>query len=152
MKMLYKALFVIVCIALILLLQLGFIFLILALMPSIVAYFIDTDPKRPSFKIVLAGNFSASMPTLMPMIKSALELNHQDTSYVFQNPTAWMLIYMGAAAGWCLVFLCRYFANIVVNMSAEFRIKSLQNQQERLIKEWGKGIAQITANQEPVEE
>ncbi|MBY0408387.1 MAG: hypothetical protein K2Q01_11915, partial [Rickettsiales bacterium] len=51
--------------AAVVLLQSGFLFLLLALMPSIMAYIVDSDPRKNSFKVVFAGNVSAALPTVI---------------------------------------------------------------------------------------
>lgn len=132
---------------LIVLMQFGFIFLLLALMPSIVAYYTDPHPRKTSFKIVFAGNVSAAMPTLMPMIKAGLNMHPVDVVSVVQDPAVWMFIYLGAAAGWALIYLCKFIARFVVTMSFEYSIKSLENEQQMLVEEWGQDVAQLPARE-----
>ncbi len=73
-RMMSKAimpLLLIISVMLIVLLQFGFIFLLLALLPSLVALFIDRDAGKPTFKIVLACNFAATLPSLVPMLEAS---------------------------------------------------------------------------------
>jgi hypothetical protein len=133
---------------LIVLMQFGFIFLLLAMMPSIVAYYVDAHPRKTSFKIVFAGNISAALPTLMPMIRTGLNMRPVDVVSVVQDPSVWMFIYLGAGAGWALIYLCKYIARFVVTMSFEYSIKTLENEQQMLVEEWGEDITQIPTAQE----
>jgi len=146
MKTLFKILFIPLCIVLLLLLQFGFIFLLLALLPSLVAYYIDSHTKKTSFKIVFAGNISATIPALVPLLKANLHMRHIDTMSVFHDPSVWLFIYLGAAAGWCVIFLCRYIARLILGFSFNHRIRLLQREQKFLVAEWGDGIADNVIN------
>ena len=128
--------------ATVVLLNVGTLFLQLALMPSIVAYFADPDQRKNAFKIVFSGNISAALPTLLPMVKAMINMRKFDITSAMQDPLVWMFIYLGAAAGWALIYLCKYVARFVVAMSFEYNIHSLENVQQMLIEEWGKEITE----------
>ncbi len=138
--------------AAIILLQSGFLLLLLAVMPSIMAYIVDTDRRKNSFKVVLSGNVSAALPTLLPMLKAALTMRKFDMTSALMDPYVWLFIYMGAGAGWALIYLCKFIASFVVTMSFEYNIKSLENVQAMLIEEWGDEILQHTEDQRNKEE
>jgi hypothetical protein len=141
MKIPLLILLAISCVGMIFLFQFGFIFLALAMAPSIVAYAIDTDPKKSSFKVVLAGNLSAAMPTILTMLKISMSsMRRHEMVTIFRDPSVWMFVYLGAAAGWCLLYLCRHFARILTTMTFEHKIKDLQNEQKGLVEEWGQNI------------
>lgn len=127
--------------AAIVLLQGGFLLTLLALMPSIMAYIVDTDRRKNSFKVVFSGNISAALPTLLPMVKAATSHNHKfDVTSTLMDPSVWLFIYLGAAAGWALIYLCKFISRFVVKMSFEYNIKSLENIQQMLVEEWGEEI------------
>lgn len=136
----YLPLFLVVCLGLILMLNIGFIFLLLALLPTIVAFFIDDDGKKTTFKVVGAGNIGAALPSLIPMFKDGLGIKRFDYSSMMSDPSTWLFIYMGAAAGWGLIYLTRYIARFVVTMSYEYNVTNLKKQQRRLLEEWGPEI------------
>jgi len=140
MAKLMLPLLLIIGIALIVLLQFGFIFLLLAMLPSIVAFYIDHQPAKPAFKTVFSCNLAATLPSLVPMLAAGIKLRHYDTSAVLGNPGTWLIVYSGAAAGWCLIYLCRYVARFTVMLSYEYNIAVLESQQKRLIEEWGQQI------------
>lgn len=145
----YMPLFLVMCLGLIFLMNIGFIFLLLALLPTIVAFYIDTDSKKTTFQVVGAGNLGATLPTLVPMIKGNMHslqgAHHYDYVSVIQDPSVWLFIYLGAAAGWGLIYLCRYIARFLVTMSYEYNINMLKRQQRRLIEEWGTEIDQTAS-------
>jgi len=134
--------FIVMSVGLVVLLQFGFIFLMLAMLPSCVAFFIDRDKGRPTFKTVTACNFAAIVPSAAPMFQAAMHLRHYDVSVLMGDPSVWLFILSGAGAGWCLIYLCRFIARFVVTLMYEYNIVSLENFQKRLIEEWGQQIKQ----------
>lgn len=126
--------------AAIILINVSFLLFLLALLPSIMAYYVDSHPKKLAFKVVLSGNISAALPTIMPLMKSA---SSHDISSAMIDPKVWMFIYMGAGAGWALIYLCKFVARFVVAMSFEFNIRTLENAQKTLIEEWGDDVAKF---------
>lgn len=141
---LVPVLLIIVSLMLIVMLQFGFIFLLLALLPSIAAYFVDTDPSRPAFRTVFAANLAATLPSLTPMFKSGLKFKHYEVGGIIGDPKVWMLIYGSAAAGWCIIFICRQIARTMLAFQYEFRAASLERAQARLVDEWGTQVRQLT--------
>lgn len=140
-KLMMPLLFI-VSAALIVLTQFGFIFLLLALLPSIVAYYVDNEPGSPIFKIVFTCNFAATLPSIMPMLTAAVQLKHFSVTPLLQDPYAWLFVYSGAAAGWALIFLCRFVARLIVSMMYEYNVATLEKFQEHLVEEWGQQIKQ----------
>jgi cell division protein FtsW (lipid II flippase) len=136
----FLPLFLVVGCGMIVLLRFGFIFLLLALLPTVVAYYIDRERRRPAFKTVGACNLAATLPTLAPMIRAGIAMKQYDISSVLHDATVWLFVYTGAALGWCLVFLCRFVARFIVTLSYEYNINSLEHTQKRLVEEWGQQI------------
>lgn len=122
----------------------GAIFLLLALLPAFMAYFIDSHPSKSVFKTVLACNFAATLPTLMPLLQAGLRMqpNTQATA-AMTDPMTWLFIYGGAAAGWCLVFLCRIISRFILTVSYEFHIVALERSRKRLLEEWGQKLKEF---------
>lgn len=129
--------------AAIILINIGFLLLLLALLPSIVAYYVDGHPKKLVFKVVLSGNVSAALPVIVPLMKSSSHMGKIDISSAMIDPKIWMFTYMGAGAGWALIYLCKFVARFVVAMSFEFNIRTLENAQKTLIEEWGNEVSQF---------
>ena len=138
----FLPLLIVFCGAMIVLLQFGFIFLLLALLPSVVAYYYDInrDPYKSTFKTVFCCNLAATLPSLVPMLEAGIKLRRYDTSTILNDWNNWLIVYSGAAAGWCLIVLCRYVARFSVTLFNEYNIAMLENQQQRLIEEWGQQI------------
>jgi hypothetical protein len=127
---------------LIILLQFGFVFLLLALLPAIMAFFVDHHPGRPVFKTVLTTNFAATLPYLVPMLLTGLHFKYNDISAVITSPRIWLVVYGGAAAGWCLVYLCSFIARFLLIITYEYKTIALERFQKKLLDEWGQQIKQ----------
>jgi hypothetical protein len=128
------------CVALIVLLQSGFIFFLLAMLPAIMAFYTDMRPDKSVFKILGACNLAAAMSSLVPMVQTTLKFKHYDVTTVMFDPAAWLLVYTGAAMGWGLIYLCRFIARFALIMSYEYHVMALNNEQKHLLEEWGKEI------------
>lgn len=137
-------LMIIVCILLIALLQLGFIFLILALLPSITAYFIDDDYDLTTFRTIFACNLAATIPTLTPMFISGLKLKHYEIGSIIGNPNVWIFIYGGAAVGWVMIHFSSQVARIILDIQYKLRRTSLEKTQVKILDEWGDNVKQLT--------
>lgn len=140
MTPLFKYALIFACLFFAILLQYGFIFLIIALLPAVTAYFIDHDTNKSTFKIVLLANVAAMLPALMPMLSAAANLQRPEVMSVMSDVRVWLVIYCGAAAGWCLLFLCRYISRFLVVIFCNYQVTSLERFQKKLLVEWGDKI------------
>ena len=130
-------LMIIVCILLIAMLQLGFIFLILALLPSITAYFVDEDYDITTFRTIFACNLAATLPTLTPIFISGLKFKHHEIGSIIGDPNVWAFIYGGAAVGWCMIHFSSQVARIILDIEYKIRAASLEKSQIKILEEWG---------------
>jgi hypothetical protein len=130
------------CIIGIVVLKFGFIFILIATLPSIVAYFIDRDVHKSAFRVVLLCNMAALMPYVLPMLLAAASMQPYDAMSLMTDPIAWLVVYCGAAAGWSLLFLCSYIARFLVILYCEYQISRLERFQKKLVAEWGERVKQ----------
>ena len=136
-----KLTFLILCIVGIVGLQMGFIFLLLALLPSIVIFNVNIRGKKDLFKIVGSCNLAAALPIIVPMFRDGLAMRHYRIEPVMADPAVWLRIYLGAAAGWMMIYLARIISQFIVMMLYEYRIRTLKKAQKRLVDEWGPQIS-----------
>ena len=132
------------CILLILVLKLGFIFLLIALLPSMAAYFVDEDSELTTFRTVFACNLAAIMPTITPIFISGLKFKNYDVSPIIGNPSIWLFIYSGAAIGWGIIHFGSQVARTILEVQYKFRAASLEKSQARLVEEWGDSVKYLT--------
>jgi hypothetical protein len=137
-------LMIIVSILLIILLQLGFIFLLIALLPSIAAYFVDDDSELTTFRTIFACNLAATLPTLTPIFVSGLKFKHYEIGSVIGDPKVWLFIYSGAGIGWCIIHFGSQVARAILEIQYKFRSAHLEKMQNKLLEEWGDTVKQLT--------
>jgi hypothetical protein len=133
-------LMVIVCMLLIAMLQFGFIFLVLALLPSIAAYCVDEDYERSTFRTIFACNLAATMPTLTPMFVSGLKFKYFEIGGTISDPKVWLFIYGGAGVGFGMIYFGRGIGRIILTLKHKFQISFLERSQEKLLEEWGEQV------------
>lgn len=123
----------------------GALIVILAILPSAIAYFIDRTPKKPNFKVVAACNISAALPFIVQIVNFSLKKQFSEAGQVVDNFSVWAFIYFGAAAGWGMLYLAKVVARVITLMHYDYGIKLLEKKQELLVKEWGEEIIQPAA-------
>lgn len=137
---LFWPIFLIISMALLILTKLAFVFVILALLPSISAYFIDQTRNKATFKTVLACNIATMLHPFADILRFGWRHSQLQFSQAIGNPSVWLYIYIGAAAGWGLFYVFRFVANYGVTYFHEYQLYFIQKQQKWLINEWGKEV------------
>ncbi len=127
-------------ILLILVLKMGFIFLLIAILPSIAAYFVDDDPDLTTFRTIFACNLAAILPTITPVFIAGLKFKHYDIDSIIASPNVWLFIYGAAAIGWVMIHFGSHTARAFLEIQYKFRAASLEKSQVRLLEEWGDSI------------
>lgn len=140
---LIKPLMVIVCLLLIGVLKLGFIFLLIALLPSMAVYFVDTDYDRITFRTVFACNLAAIIPTITPIFEVGLKFKTYDVSSIIANPTVWFFIYGAAGIGWAMIYFGSTVARSILEIQYKLRTAYLEKSQERILEEWGEEVKNL---------
>jgi hypothetical protein len=132
---------IIVSVFLVAFLRTGFIFFILAMMPAIVASFLDRTHSRSKFHTVFACNLAGTLPFLGNIIKNhGANAEIQD---VMGDPFNWLIIYAAAAFGWLLVYAAPAFATGFINMLHQGQIARLERMQRKIVAEWGHEVENI---------
>lgn len=137
----------VVVLMLIVMLQFGFIFLCIALLPSIAAYFLEEDPERPAFRTIFACNLAATIPTARPMFISGLRFKYFDVTQTLLDPKVWMFIYLGAALGWAMIYFGYSIGMIFLTIKHRINVGMLERAQAKLLEEWGAIISTKPENQ-----
>lgn len=132
---------IIVCsLTAIVIMRFGAIILVLIIMPMIMAYLLDQNPRKPMFKIISATNLAAAIPFIVPIIKFSLKRQYTEVGLVMENPMSWLFIYVGAASGWAMIQLAKFVSRVFTLMHYEYSIGVLEKRQQALLEEWGEGI------------
>lgn len=111
------------------------VFLFVGLLPSIVAFFVDSSRKKRKCVTVGAINLAGCMPFL-------LDIWFTDHSFskavsLLTEPTTIVMIYAAAGFGYVLDWFLTIVVSGYVYQRGSARIKVIQNYQQDLIKRWG---------------
>ncbi|MBL0319411.1 MAG: hypothetical protein IPP74_09035 [Alphaproteobacteria bacterium] len=118
----------------------GFLFMLLALMPGIVAYSVDKTFNKYASKCICTMNFTGFMPSIFEIFNS-----HDPSAYgkiVLLDPLNWLISYTAASCGWLLVWSIPQITMLIYISRSDSRGKRLHNSQERLIEEWGQEVTE----------
>lgn len=115
------------------------VFLGLAMLPSIVAYVVDRTPYRYAWVSVAGLNFAGAAPYLMKLWFEAHSVNN--ALHILSNPFDLVVIYGAAALGWVLHRSLPPVVGAWLDVTSQRRLTQLRATQRRLIVEWGEEIA-----------
>lgn len=120
--------------------------LLAGMTPTIVAYMVDTNPKKYAARTVGFVNFSGCMPVASELwagghtIDFGIEL--------LADPINWLIMLGAAAVGWALYFALPPMVSTYLSLTFERRIKSETDIQTGLVKEWGRDVASSAPHEE----
>ena len=137
---------IILSIFLIIFMRTGFLFFILAILPSIMAYYLDRSVQHYTFHTVFACNLAGTIPFIAQIIKN--HAAQAEIQLVMGNMLNWLIIYAAAGFGWLLVFGAPAFAQGFINILHKNQIARLERMQNRIISEWGKEVGNFNINPE----
>lgn len=115
--------------------QYSFIFLLVALLPSVVAHIVDRTPGKHQFHTVLACNIAGLAPYMSQLLMHKNSLSA--VQMMLSNPLVWFMIYSAAAIGWLMVWLLPYGVSMCIHMMNVKEILVRENLQKKLVNEWG---------------
>lgn len=124
------------------LLRTGFLIIIVALLPSIIAYYYDMTRQRYLFRSVFLSNLTGLMPYLGRMLRYGPSSGalHQ----VMSDPSAWLIIYGAAMMGWLLVQICPLLAQMMISGYHQSQLARYERLQKRIEEEWGPEVTQFS--------
>lgn len=149
MRLRTKILLIFFSLLLMAILRTGFVFFIIGVLPSIVAYYTDVSKHRYTFKSIFACNLSGMLPFLGKMMM------HGPSSSLLQEimsrGTNWLIIYASAMLGWLLVQVCPMIAQIMIVGLHQTQVARMKRVQEKIEGEWGPEVAQFSYSADPNE-
>ena len=123
---------------LIFLLKQAYIFLLIAALPSIVAYVTDASRNRTSFYVVLSCNLAGILPYLATLVHQ--QNATQAVQAVLSQPLVWLVVYSAAGLGWLLNWTMPYVAQFGLELLNSNEVNACRQAQKRLVDDWGDGI------------
>ncbi len=120
----------------------AFGFFVLGMLPAILSMFLDKGAGRFASKTVTAFNFVGIVPFLFEIAQAF------DRSVAAQRLMldfwVWVVVYGTASLGWLTIWLFPQVTVIIFAMRAESKINKLQEEQKKLIEEWGEEVKEAT--------
>ena len=119
------------------------VLLFLGLLPAMVAFIVDDDPRKYAAKCVFATNLAGAWFFLLKLWTGDHSL--AEAMAILTDVYSWLLMYSAAALGWLCYLWFPSIAALFMEMTAERRIARLKLQQKKLIDEWGEGVVRAAA-------
>jgi hypothetical protein len=142
MRGINKFLLIITCLVTMAFLRTGFVFIVVGLLPSIIAYFMDRSRHRHIFKCIFSCNLAALIPSIGKLIvagPSSFLINE-----LMGDTLNWMFIYGAALMGLLLVNIMSSLAQIIVSKFHKNHVIQLNNNQKKIEQEWGHEVTQFS--------
>ncbi len=114
MRFKYKLLLIVSSLAMMGLLRTGFMFVIIAMLPSIVAYYFDVTKQRYLFRSIFASNLSGLLPFIGQLLQHGPSSNGV-LQKVMGSSFTWFMVYGAAMMGWLLVKVCPLIAQMMIS-------------------------------------
>lgn len=115
----------------------------LGLLPAMVAFIVDDDPRKSATKCVVATNFAGVWFFLLKLWTGDHSL--AEAMAILTDVYSWLLMYSAAALGWLCFLWFPSIAALFMEMTAERRIANLKLKQKKLIEAWGEGVVRAPA-------
>jgi hypothetical protein len=109
--------------------------LVLGLLPTIVAWFVDRREEKYAAYCVGGFNLSGVMPYLFVLWASGNRMH--DFYLIAKNPFAWLVMLGAAALGWLANYWAPQVAMRVRRIRDRNEVSRLRKRQEQILEEWG---------------
>lgn len=117
------------------------LFLLLGMLPGIVASMIDRRKGKLASKTVNAFNFIGLAPFIrdISMSQDPVGVSQQMLSDIY----VWLLVYSAAGFGWVMLWIMPQITVVFFIAKVTFRVERLKSEQNKLIEEWGERVRGI---------
>lgn len=109
--------------------------LLLGMLPTFVARYVDTSKDGNHARVILTCNFAGVLPFLLDLFKKGI--SSDSVHGMLFDPTVWLTMYGAAAFGWGLVWFFPKAVHFVMEMAQESGINALNAKQQQIVDEWG---------------
>lgn len=124
------------------------IVMLAGMIPTMVAYVIDRDSKKPAAISVGGFNFCGCLPFAIDLIKAG-DHGINRAFLTLAQPLSWMLMFGAAAVGWAFYFGVPPLIAGAEVAKAERRIEAMKKRKVALVQEWGPDVAADPADDPP---
>lgn len=137
----YKIFLILFCLVAMAFLRTGFVFIIVAMLPSIVAYYVDQSDNRYTFRSIFYCNSAGVLPYLAQLIEYGPRSSN--IQGVMDHPVTWLVVFGSAAGGFMLTVVTPVIAEMLVGSIHHTHVRGLQRAQKKIEKEWGNEITKF---------
>ena len=113
--------------------------LVVGMLPTSVAYFIDRRREKYTTLCVGSMNFVGVIPFLAALWQE--EHSFDMAFQILADPLGWLMMLGAAGIGWAIYFVAPSIVSMVMAARIEQRIEQLENRQNELVEEWGPSVA-----------
>lgn len=121
------------------------IILVIGMVPTIVAYFVDTSKERSLGPTVFYLNFAGVLPVLLKLWKQQPNIN--TAIELLTDPFMLLMMLAPAGFGWILFSYVPIFVSALIRRHAEMRMQTLEDDKQKLIEQWGPEVAGTSVKQ-----
>ncbi len=119
-------------------LKMGLFFLLIGMLPTLLAYALIRNTKTYAISTVAAFNFAGIFPDLLGIcMQSGTPRALTDK---LMDLSVWLSVYGAAALGWAIVWLSPSIAMLFFEEIYRSRLRHLEHLQKKLEDEWGPQI------------
>lgn len=137
----YKLLLIVSSLAMMVFLRTGFIFVVVAMLPAIVAYYMDHSPRPYLFKTVFALNLSGVLPYIGRMLREGPMGSLQP---IMQSIDTWIIIYGAALSGYVLVSITPILTHVFLGRFHVGQVQRIEGVLKRIEGEWGEEVTKFS--------
>ena len=125
MLLVFPAIFIVVCVG---------------MTPSMIAVFVDPDRNLRSLPCTVALNLAGVVPVVALLWQQGNSLNQ--ATELLQDVFIWALMYAGVVLSMFLAWIAPVVVKAVLETVARHARRRLAGAREKMLKEWGAGIAE----------
>ena len=116
----------------------AFLVSLVGLLPTVISVVTDRTPGHRATWCVATTNIAGMLPIIAKSFKGDNDMAAAIELLV--DPINWLVMYVGAGMGWVLLWIGPAIAEVFVTQKAASEARSLQENQQKLIAEWGRKV------------
>lgn len=116
-----------------------FIVLMVMMLPTVVAFFVDRSPKKYLARCVGSINVCGTLPGLLDLWLQGQTV--AAAGAILSDVFYWLYAYGAAALGWALFTGVPSLIASYVSVKAQRRVAEMRAKQQKLVEEWGEEVA-----------
>lgn len=113
--------------------------LFFGMLPTIVAYIVDSTKHKYTTICVGGMNFCGVFPYLLDLWTTSHSLDY--STQLMTDVFALLVMYGSAAFGWMIFISIPPVVLSILNVIAQSRVTTLRNNQVKIIEEWGRDVS-----------